>query len=170
MDIISTTTKKELKDVLMEPRAATQKPAYHVIRGEGQNITVLLPGLNGDEYNKTYGHFHKYNTVEIYNCLYGQGLVVMQRNDEEGQAKEFKIVGLNPGKQVEVPAGFGHTLVNVGKIFLVVLDNAPESPQMHDYERVKEKKGFAYYIVEKKGEIAFEKNPNYRSSPQITTE
>lgn len=170
MDVIDTKFKKELKDVLMEARAATTKPAYHVIRAEGQNITVLLPGLNGSEYNKTYGHFHKYNSVEIYNCLYGQGLVIMQRNDEEGQAKEYKVVGLHPGKQVEVPAGFGHGLVNVGKVLLAVLDNAPEGSKAHNYEPVKQKKGFAYYVVEKKGEIGFEKNPAYRVHPQITTE
>ncbi len=154
----------------MEPRSATQGKAYYVIHGENQNITVLLPDLNGHEYNKTYGHFHKYSAVEIYNCLYGQGLVVMQRNDEQGQPKEYKVVGLHPGKQVEIPVGFGHALINVGKTFLVVLDNAFEPSKNHNYEPVRVSHGFAYYVVEKKGEIAFERNPNYKSCPQITSE
>lgn len=168
--MIDTIYKKQIKQVLMESKAAAQKVAYYVIRGDKQNITVLMPGLSGFEYNKTHGHFHKYNAVEIYNCLYGQGLVVMQRNDENGQPKEFKVISLHPGKQIEVPAGFGHALINVGKTFLAVLDNAPEPSKAHNYQPVDTKHGFVYYVVEKKGEIGFERNHNYRSFPQITSE
>ena len=168
--MITTKTHNELKDVLMEPKAKGLKELYYVIRGDGQNITVLQQGRNGNEYNKTYGHFHTYQGIEIYNCLYGQGLLVMQRNEENGEAKEFKVVTLHPGKQIEIPAGFGHTIVNIGKSILVVLDNAPNTPYAHNYEPVKEKRGFSYYVVEKKGEVGFEPNLNYHVRPQITTE
>lgn len=168
--MIITKTHKEIEDVLMAPKAKGVKEPYFVIREVGQNITIVSSGKNGDEYNKTYGHFHTYMGVEIYTCLYGQGLLIMQRNDEEGEAKEFKVVALHSGKQVEVPSGFGHALINISKSFLVVLDNAPDFVGSHNYEPVKGKIGFAYYVVEKKGEIAFEKNPNYRVHPQISTE
>ena len=94
----------------------------------------------------------------------------MQRNDENGEAKEFKIVSLSLGKHVEVPSGWGHSLVNTGSSVLVTLDNSPSGSANHDYESVKRKRGFAYYIVEKKGEIAFELNSNYQVHPQISTE
>lgn len=168
--MIVTKTHKEIEDVLKNPKAKGVKDAYFVIRGQGQNITVLSPGLNGDEYNKTYGHFHNYLGAENYTCLYGQGILVMQRNDEEGEAKEFKVVTLSPGKQVVIPAGFGHALVNVGKSYLVVIDNAPNDSKAHDYEPVKTKAGFSFYVIERKGEIAFEQNSNYRVHPQISTE
>ncbi len=168
--MIVTKTHKEIEDVLKDPKAKGVKDAYFVIRGNNQNITVLSPGLNGDEYNKTYGHFHNYLGAESYTCLYGQGILVMQRNDETGEAKEFKVVTLNSGKQVEIPAGFGHALINVGKSYLVVIDNAPNSPKAHNYEPVKLKKGFAYYVIERKGEIGFDLNHNYRVHPQITSE
>lgn len=168
--MIQARTHQELEDVLKDPQANGVKEPYFVIRGEGQNITVLSPGLNGSEYNKTYGHFHLYQGAEIYQCLYGQGVLVMQRNDEEGEAKEFKVITLSAGKHAVIPAGFGHAVVNTGKNFLVVLDNAPNDPKAHDFETVKQKRGFAYYIVEKKGEISFEKNPLYNVHPQITTE
>jgi oxalate decarboxylase/phosphoglucose isomerase-like protein (cupin superfamily) len=168
--MIQTKSHKELEDVLLEPKEKGVKEPYFVIRGDKQNITVLSPGLNGHEYNKTYGHFHNYLGIEIYNCLYGQGILIMQRNNEEGDAKEFKVVTLHPGKQVEIPSGFGHSLINIGKNYLVVLDNAPNTPKSHNYESVKEKRGFAYYIVEKKGEIALELNSNYRVHPQISSE
>lgn len=168
--MIITKTHKELEDVLMDPKDTGVKEPYFIIREIGQNITIIVPGKNGDEYNKTYGHFHIYMGVEIYNCLYGQGLLIMQRNDEEGEAKEFKVVTLHSGKQVEVPSGYGHCIVNIGKSFLVMLDNSPDFEKSHNYETVKIKKGFAYYVIEKKGEISFEHNPNYHVHPQITTE
>lgn len=154
----------------MDSKAKGVKEPYFVIRGDGQNITILSPGKNGIEYNKTYGHFHNYQGVEIYHCLYGQGILVTQRNDENGEAKEFKVISLSAGKQAEIPVGYGHSLANVGKGFLVVLDNAPDDPKAHNYEPVEDKRGFAYYIVEKKGEIAFDQNHNYRVHPQITIE
>src|ERR1051326_3899868 len=160
--MISTKTHKELEDVLLEPRAAGVKEPYLVIHSKEQNITVLSPGQNGVEYNKTYGHYHRFLGVEIYNCLFGQGLLIMQRSDPEGLVKEFKVVTLHPGKQIEIPSGYGHCLINIGKGFLVVLDNSGEkADKWHDYEPIKEKRGLGYYVVEKKGEIAFEKNPNY---------
>ena len=154
----------------MEPKEKGVKEPYFVIREIGQNITIISPGKNGTEFNKTYGHFHNYLGIEIYNCLFGQGVLIMQRNDEDGEPKEFKVVTLHSGKQVEVPSGFGHSVVNIGKSFLVMLDNAPDFAKAHNFEPVKEKRGFAYYIVEKKGEIAFEMNPHYRIHPQISTE
>jgi oxalate decarboxylase/phosphoglucose isomerase-like protein (cupin superfamily) len=169
--MISTKIHKELEDVLLEPKAPGVKESYFVIQSEEQNITVLNPGKNGIEYNKTYGHFHKFLGVEIYVTLFGQGVLIMQRNDENGEAKEFKVVTLHPGKQVEIPSGFGHVLINIGKGFLVVLDQTGKrADKWHNYEPVKAKRGLAYYIVEKKGEIAFDVNPAYRVHPQISTE
>ncbi len=169
--MIETRTRQDLKDVLMDPKAPGVKDPYFVIRGEaGQNITVLTPGLNGNEFNKTYGHFHNYQGVEIYHVVYGQGVLLMQRNDEMGEAKEVKVVSLRPGMTVEIPSGYGHALINVGKTYLVVIDNSPTGKNVHNFEPVKEKQGFAYYVVDKRGEVGFEPNPNYRMHPQITTE
>ncbi len=167
--VIITKTSKDIKDVLISP-SKTIKEIYFVITGKGYNITVLMSGLLGQEYYKTHGHFHKSMSAEIYQCLFGQGILLMQRNDEQGEAKEFKVVTLVVGKTVVVPSGFGHAVVNTGKNFLVVLDNSSSDPIDHDYKTVEEKSGFAYYIVEKRGEIVFEPNPTYRVHAQITTE
>ena len=168
--MIQVRTRKEIKDVLMNPKAPGVKDPYFVIHGEGgQNVTILTPGKNGEEYNKTYGHFHLYQGVEIYTVVYGQGVLLMQRNDEEGEVKEVKVVGLRSGLNIEIPAGFGHALINVGKTYLVTVYNAPQEKGVHDFETVKEKRGFAYYVVDKKGEVGFEPNPNYKIHPQIST-
>lgn len=168
--MIITKKHKDLEDVLMEPRASGVKEPYFIIKSEGQNIIVLKSGKNGIEFNKTFGFFRKDLNIGIYQCLYGQGILIMQRNDEAGEAKEFKVVTLQGGRQVIIPSGFGFGLVNIGKGFLVALDNAAYEPMMQGTESLRIKKGFAYYIVEKKGEIAFEENPNYSVHPQISSE
>lgn len=168
--MINQRTRQELKEVLMDPQTPGVKEPYFVIReGGGESITVLSPGKNGHEFNKTYGHFHNFQGVEIYHVAYGQGVLILQRNDEMGEAKEFRVVGLKGGMSVEVPAGYGHALVNVGKTCLVTIDNSPNDSSAHNFEPVKVKHGFAYYIVDKKGEVGFEQNPNYRLHPQIST-
>ena len=161
---------KDLEKVLMEPRASGIKESYFIIESENQCIYVVNPGKNGVEFNKTEGYFREDISVGIYQCLYGQGILIMQRNDEAGEAKEFKVVTLLSGRQTVIPAGFGHTLINIGKGLLVVLDNSPYNQKGQYRAPLEEKKGFAYYIVEKKGEIAFEENPNYNVHPQIGSE
>lgn len=164
-------TGRQLKDVLMDPESSQIDEPYFIIQSPltKENLTVLLSGKNGIEFNKTYGFFHKFPGVLIYRTLYGQGIMIIQKNDEMGEAKEVRIVSLRPGVEIEVPSGYGHTVVNTGKNFLVVIDNAIENDENIDSDIVKAKKGLAYYVVDKKGEIAFEKNPNYNFHPQITS-
>lgn len=168
--MVASTTIKDLQGVLMEPKLASVKEPYFTIQGNnGENITILASGKNGIEFNKTFGDFHTFPGVEIYHCLYGQGLLIMQRNGPDGEPKEVKVVGLRSGTIIEVPAGYGHCIVNTGKNFLIVADNAPANPKMHSDELLKTKKGLAYYVIDKKGNIAFEENPNYHFHPQIST-
>ncbi|MBI2595369.1 hypothetical protein HYW46_01380 [Candidatus Daviesbacteria bacterium] len=161
----------KLKDVLAEPEAPGLDEPYFIIQSPltKENMTVILSGKNGMEFNKTYGFFHNFQGILIYKTLYGQGIMIIQKNDERGEAKEVRIISLRPGVEIEVPSGYGHTVVNTGKNFLVVVDNAIENDENIDSDIVKSKKGFAYYVVDKKGEIAFEKNPNYSFHPQITS-
>ena len=89
----------------MDPQVKpTVKDPYSIILEKDQAIFVISPGLNGVEYNKTEGYFSSYPGVRVYQCLYGQGVLLMQRNDERGEAKEFKVVTLNAGRQISVPA------------------------------------------------------------------
>ncbi len=161
---------KDLKPVLMKGAKASLKTPYYLIKDEGQLIFVVTPGRNGAEYNKTVGYFSNFPGMQTYQCLYGQGIFIIQRNDEMGEAKEFKIVSLNPGRQILVPASWGLNIVNTGNNYLVVLRNSYLDEKYLDSKPILKKEGFAYYVVEKKGEISFEENPNYKIHPQITTE
>lgn len=168
--MIIATAQQQLKDVLMDPKSPGVKEPYFQISGEGgQNLTVVTPGKNGDEFNKTYGYFYTYLDVLIYHVAYGQGVLVMQRNDAEGEAKEFKIVTLRPGVTIEIPVGYGHCLVNIGKTYLITIDSAVDTTKTAYTVPITEKKGFAYFIVDKRGEVGFASNPSYKIHPQIST-
>lgn len=167
--MVISATSQDLKSVLREGVKAGVKNPYYIIEAKEQVIFVVSPGKNGIEFNKTLGYFSLFPTSQTYQCLFGQGILIMQRNDSYG-AKEFKVVVLNPNKQVLVPAGFGVGFVNTGRNFLVIIRNSNIDKKYLDIKPLIEKKGFAYYVVEKKGEISFEQNPNYLVHPQITTE
>lgn len=160
---------KDLKPVLMKGAQSEVKQPYYLIEDQEQVIFVVSPGKNGSEFNKTLGYFSNFPLVQTFQCLYGQGIILMQRNDSFG-VKEFKVVTLNANRQVLVPAGWGVCLINTGISYLVVLRIGNADEKYQDIEPILEKGGFAYYIVEKKGEISFEENPSYSFHPQITTE
>ncbi len=168
--MILTKTAENLKLVYMAGIKPQIKQPYSIIKGENQAIFIISQGMNGEEFNKTEGYLSSYPGVQVYQCLYGQGVLVMQRNDEIGEAKEFKIVTLSQGRQVGIPADWAMCLVNVGKTFLVVVGNINIDSKYINSKPIFKKHGLAYYIVEKKGEVGFEQNPNYKLHPQITTE
>lgn len=155
----------------MDTEQPRVKEPYFLIQSEEDgNITVVASGKNGIEYNKTFGLVNKFPGVINLHCLFGQGLLVLQRNDFEGTLKEIKVFSLRPGSSVEIPANSSYCLVNTGRHFLVTLDNMLNNPKYHTTEPILVTKGLAYYVIEKKGEIAFEKNPNYKFHPQLVME
>lgn len=168
--MLTSKTLKDLKPVVPNGAEISNKNPYYEIEDNGQLIYIIASGTNGTEYNKTVGYFSDYPGMQTYQCLYGQGVIAMQRNDEEGEAKEFKVVSLNPGKQVLVPAGWGMCIVNIGLSLLVVLRNSSLDQKHIDSKPIIKKQGLAYFIVEKKGEVGFDENLNYLNHPQITTE
>lgn len=160
----------KLKEVLMDPKAPGVKDPYFIIRGEtGQSVVIITSGKNGNEFNKTYGRFYLYPAVELLHVAFGQGVLIMQRNDDSGEAKEVRVVGLRAGVSVEVPAGYGYCLVNIGKNYLIVVENASDLEASQEMELLLKRRGLAYFVVDKKGEVGFEQNPDYKLHPQITT-
>lgn len=168
--MIITKTYQDLKPVLMEQTGKKIKIPYYLITEKDQVIFVVSPGRNGTEFNKTSGYLHSFPGMQTYQCLHGSGILLMQRNDEAGEVKEFKMVRLFSHKQINAPAGWLVCLVNTGNNFLIVVRNNTLNEKYKAPAGVVNKKGFVYYVVEKKGEISFQPNPNYRGHPQIATE
>jgi glucose-6-phosphate isomerase len=116
---------------------------YDVPSENGQLVcctTVIHPGLVGDEYFMTKGHFHeKRDTGEVYLGLAGRGYLVMF---VDGQASELE---MGPGTLAYVPPYWAHRTLNVGdepfSFFAVYPADAG-----HDYGTI-EKTGFPRRVV-----------------------
>ena len=188
-------THVEMKDVLMNPKAAGPAIHYYMIRGgvDKTNITVIEAGKVGDEYIKTFGHYHVFDFKETYHILQGEGLLLIQERAKDSSGTDgvagkpiddtitkFQAIKVSAGKTIAIPPFAGHLLVNTGKTWLVTSDDSifaadsgasagrdsASMPTHADYEAVRKMRGFAYYVIEKDGKPTLVKNPTYKSVPQ----
>lgn len=132
--------------------------------GELQHgISIVHPGLVGNEYNMTKGHFHEVlETGEIYYCLKGHGFMVMETPEGEWAVEE-----LYPGRVLYVLPRWAHRSVNASLeedliTFFVYPGNAG-----HDYGTI-EQQGFRKLVVA--GETGPDIVDNPRWSPPATSE
>lgn len=73
-------------------------------------ISRLLPGLVGEEYFMTKGHYHQViETGEVYLCLRGRGYMLMKTKDGD-----FSALPMARGSMVYVPPFWAHRSVNTG--------------------------------------------------------
>jgi glucose-6-phosphate isomerase, archaeal len=177
-------THEEMKDVLLHPEESGPEIHYYMIRGgrEKTNITIWETGKVGDEYIKTYGHYHVKDLSETYRILEGEGVVLLQKRKEDAQGEaiddqieSFYAIKVKAGDVVYMPSGLGHLVANTGKQWLVTIDDSPVNfeevdpvslPGHADYESVKKMGGFAYFVVEENAQPVLVKNPRYNSVPE----
>ena len=120
-------------------------------------VSILHPGKVGDEYVMTKGHFHTVlETAEIYYCLQGQGVMVMETPEGEWAIEE-----LSPGKILYVSPRWAHRSVNTGSEDLITFFAYPGHAG-HDYGTI-ETQGFRKLVVEKEGKLAYIDNPCWQS-------
>lgn len=99
-------------------------------------ISKLHPGLVGDEWFMTKGHYHTaLNTGEIYLALRGEGLMMMKTPDGHCRHERFE-----PGRMVYVPPYWGHRSINTGREPLISFCVYPGDAG-HNYGDI-EKEGF----------------------------
>jgi len=121
-------------------------------------ISILYPGKVGAEFYMTKGHFHTViDTAEIYYCLQGQGVMVMETPEGNWRVEE-----LIPGSVLYVPPRWAHRSVNTGdKEALITLFAYPGNAG-HDYGTI-EVQGYRKLIVEENGEMKIIDNPRWKS-------
>ena len=181
-------TQEEMREVLMDPNAVGPDVHYFMMRGgsEKKNITVWQSGLVGEEYIKTYGHYHVSDFIETYTVLAGEGIILLQKRklDSAGlpmddEVESVKAIFVKAGSVVPIPERDGHLAVNIGESWFVTSDDSPVDlrkiketawPTHADYSPVKKMQGFAYYVVMREGKPAFVKNLNYKNTPEILIE
>jgi glucose-6-phosphate isomerase len=119
-------------------------------------LSILHPGIVGNEYYMTKGHFHTVlDTAEIYYCLKGEGMMVMET--PEG---DWSVEKLIPGNVLYVPPRWAHRSVNTSPTedlitFFVYPGNAG-----HDYGSIKEQ-GFRKLVIEGAGGPEIIDNPRW---------
>ncbi|MDI6870646.1 MAG: glucose-6-phosphate isomerase family protein [Bacillota bacterium] len=126
--------------------------------GELQHCTsVIQPGAVGEEFFMTAGHFHaRLATAEVYLCLRGRGVLLMQ--DRAGEV--VAVLELFPGAVSYIPPEWAHRSVNTGPEPLVLFCVYPGDAG-HDYGTLREK-GFAKLVLRDGGSYRLADNPAYR--------
>lgn len=121
--------------------------------------SIVYPGKVGDEYFMTKGHFHTIlETAEIYHCLRGRGLMIMENPEGEIDVQEF-----SPGQTVYVPGRFAHRSVNIGDDEPLVTFFTFRADAGHEYGSI-ETRGFRKIAVARSTGWALVDNPRWGDS------
>lgn len=113
-------------------------------------VSKIEPGVVGDEYLMTRGHFHsKADRGEYYWGIEGSGLLVLMTRD---RAARVEVV--QPGSLHYIPGHTAHRLVNTGETRLCVGACWP-SDAGHDYDSIA-KDGFSLRVFKRGGKCVIE--------------
>ncbi|MDH7485078.1 MAG: glucose-6-phosphate isomerase [Anaerolineae bacterium] len=121
-------------------------------------VSIVHPGKVGDEYFMTKGHFHAVlETAEVYYCLQGEGMMVMETPEGEWAVEE-----LRPGKVLYIPPRWAHRSVNTGREKDLVMFFTYPAYAGHDYGTI-ERQGFRKLVVERDSQPCIVDNPRWRA-------
>jgi len=90
------------------------------------DITVLPPGMIGQEFNKSLGHYHPMVPglaiayPELYEVLHGKALFLLQKMDADFK-NVITVLAIEAvaGQKIVYPPNYGHIIVNIGSEPLV---------------------------------------------------
>ena len=154
----STRSVEQLKDVLMDPKKAhPEGVVYYMFRdvyGHGSlryDVTVIPPRMFGEEYVKTYGHYHSEakegkSYPELYQILNGEAIFVMQTPHRDG-SMDVIITKCKKGDVIFVPPNYGHVMINPSHSSTLVSANIVSNSFSSEYGDYKENHGGAYYYT-----------------------
>ncbi|HID43488.1 MAG TPA: glucose-6-phosphate isomerase [Archaeoglobaceae archaeon] len=130
------------------------------------DITVIPPNMIGNEFIKTYGHYHpiaeeNLSYTEIYEVLEGEAIYLLQKN-EGGSINDIIAVEASKGDKVIIPPNYGHVTINASNKVLKMA-NWVYRGFSSDYKPYEELKGACYYYT-LEGWI---ENGNYRKIPEM---
>jgi glucose-6-phosphate isomerase, archaeal len=122
----------------------------------GFGTSITYPGMIGDEYFMTKGHFHTVmDTAEVYYCLRGRGLMLMENPEGDWEAREVR-----PGSAVYVPGRYAHRSINTSPSEPLVSFFAFPGNAGHDYATI-ETKGMRKLVVQRGGVPTIIDNPTW---------
>ncbi len=175
----------ELRAVLKDPNSTGPDPVYWVFseatdplaidKSQGAawaNVTLITAGRYGNEYPKTFGHYHGSPVDETYYVIEGDGVLQLQKKKivdgkwVENEVEEVFLVKVKVGEKIVIPPDYGHGWSNLGVGPLISLDDWRSGHSDADYEPIKRMQGLAFYLVEENGEVKAVPNPKYSNLPE----
>jgi len=168
-------TVSQMQKVLHSKSELAENTAtYKMYRGIWQKGTIrfdvtILPSMQlGDEYNKTFGHYHPAGKdsipfPEIYEILSGEAHFLLQTHDPKSisQVERAMLISAKQGDIVLMQPFFGHITINSGKMPLA-LANLVFANFSSDYSAYEKLHGGAFYELAN-GQLM--QNPNYSPCP-----
>jgi glucose-6-phosphate isomerase, archaeal len=135
----------------LDPETVAYRVQAYEPKPEGEEgavcaaTTFLEPGMVGDEYFMTRGHYHaNQDRPELEVVISGQGAFVLMDRDRNTWMEPA-----SPGSVHHVPPGVAHRAVNTGnETFVFVSYWASETG--HDYQAIRER-GFGARLVLRAG-------------------
>jgi len=176
---------EELRDVLRDPQTICEDfDAYYIFRdvyedeedresakraGVRYDITIIPSRIIGEEYIKTYGHYHpKMNAhtyPELYQVLEGEAIFLLQLPYPEDRRKiaDALAIRASSGDVVLVPPDYGHVTINPSNSVLKLANLVARdfSSVYDDYKRMR---GACYYFLTPGRWVT---NPNYLKVPEL---
>lgn len=121
-------------------------------------LTVIYPGMVGDEYYMTKGHFHAQaaDGDELYLVTQGRGHLLLQARDGES-----RVIEMQPGAVFYTPMSWAHRTVNSGSENLIFLSIWSHDVQ-YDYETIMRRRGFPKRVVHRDGAPTIIDNPTFQ--------
>lgn len=176
MKLVTQKTLADLRPVLKDPESAGPDPVYFVFMevspDKWANITIIQNGKIGEEYPKTFGHYHSTPVNEVYHLVEGEGVLqLMKKHMEDDKwipemVDKVYLIKAKPGDEIIITPEYGHSWSNTGTMPLISFDDWRSGHQPSDYENVEKLQGLPYYLIEENGEPKAIPNPTYRNLPE----
>ncbi len=107
--------------------------------------STVMPGIVGDEYFMTRGHFHaKRDRAEYYSTVLGSGILLLMN-----AARQTTMQEMRAGTTHYIPGGFAHRVVNTGEVPLTFVACWP-SDAGYDYGTI-DAAGFSVRVMRQRG-------------------
>ncbi len=138
------------------------------------DLTVFHPGLVGQEFCKTAGHYHpkkpgtNVRYPETYEVVLGKGLFLMQKMDDPfSHVLDVYAMEVKEGEDVIFLPGYAHFLINTAEEVLIT-SNWSAANFQSEYRPVAKYHGAAYYVIKgADGQPEFIHNKNYSNVPAL---
>lgn len=146
-------------------------------RDFANGITVINRGTMNGECRKNSGHYHGVSEghvlpyPEVYEILQGKAAFILQKStnfdsEEELKVDDVKLVILETGEKLVVPAWYAHCAINIGDEPMAFYNLAAKNTPLF-YDPITKKHGFSYYILKENDILIAIQNANYNNLPQL---